>query len=517
MSRAAAKLRTQIISFGLAGAALAALTGGIGLLAIGDLGQRVGDAITAGAALQTSQDADMMHDAVRGDAQLALLGALKKEPKRVDEALAGLTEHGNRFRADLDKLQVMPLRQDSVDALAVVRPLVTAYLATADTMIRASSVDASAAEREAPRLQEAFSALEDRMAALSASLEKAGSELNTQAQAGIEQKRIAVGAALVLVTAAMLATALWLARTMTGPMANAVVAADRLAQGDLSSEIRPEGNDETVQLLQAMARMQRSFATIVHNVKANADAVANASKQIAQGNQDLSGRTELQASSLQQTASTMHTLDANVRHNADSARQASEVALNASNVAVKGGEMMGQVVDTMTGIHGSARKIADIIGVIDSIAFQTNILALTAAVEAARAGEQGRGFAVVASEVRGLAQRSAGAAREIKTLINTSVEQVEQGTVLVDRAGKTMGEIVEAIRNVTGIVAEISAASAHQSEGVNEVGRAVVQMEKTTHQNAALVEQSAAAAESLSQQAQELVKAVASFRLGKVA
>jgi methyl-accepting chemotaxis protein len=509
------KLRTQIISFGLAGAVLAALTGSIGLLATADLGRRVSDAIAASAALQTSQDADMMHDAVRGDAQLALLGALEKDNKRVTEAQADLVEHGRRFSDDLAKLETMPLRKESAEALAVVRPLVLTYLATADAMIRAAGVDAAAAERESLRLQAAFSALEDHMAALSATLVKAGDELNAEAHAGIDRNRLVIATALALVTAAMFGAALWLAQRMTRPMAKAVEAADRLAQGDLGVEIHPEGNDETVQLLQAMARMQRSLSTIVHGVKANADEVANASKQIAQGNQDLSSRTESQASSLQQTAATMGTLDSNVRLNADSARQASALALSASNVAIRGGEMMGEVVDTMTGIHGSARKIADIIGVIDSIAFQTNILALNAAVEAARAGEQGRGFAVVASEVRGLAQRSAGAAREIKTLISTSVEQVELGSVLVDRAGKTMGEIVAAIRNVTGIVAEISAASASQSQGVNDVGRAVAQMEQTTQQNAAMVEESAAAAESLSQQAQELVKSVASFRLGR--
>ena len=507
------KLRTQIIGFGLVGAALAALIGGIGLLAVSDMGQRIHAAITASTALQASQDADMMHDAVRGDAQVALLGALDKDPKLVDEARADLAEHAARFNANLDKLAATELRPESAAALTRVRPLVAAYLATADRMIRASAVDAQAAKAESPQLQAAFSELEEQMEVLSGSLVKAGEELNTDAEASISGSRMAIGAALVVLTLAMLAAALWLARRMTGPMSHAVVAADRLAEGDLGCEIRPEGNDETMQLLQSMGKMQRNLARIVNDVKANADEVANASKQIAQGNQDLSSRTESQASSLQQTAATMGSLDSNVRHNADNARQANSLASNASSVALRGGEMMGQVVQTMTGINGSARKIADIIGVIDSIAFQTNILALNAAVEAARAGEQGRGFAVVAAEVRGLAQRSAGAAREIKTLISASVEQVEQGTLLVDEAGKTMHEIVDAIRNVTGIVAEISTASASQSEGVNEVGRAVSQMEQTTQQNSALVEQSAAAAESLSQQAQELVKAVASFRL----
>jgi methyl-accepting chemotaxis protein len=252
---------------------------------------------------------------------------------------------------------------------------------------------------------------------------------------------------------------------------------------------------------------------IVSAVRGNSDGVATASAQIAQGNADLSQRTEQQASALQQTAATMDELGATVRNNADNAQQANQLAAGASSVAARGGEVVGQVVGTMRGINDSSKKIAEIIGVIDGIAFQTNILALNAAVEAARAGEQGRGFAVVAGEVRALAQRSAAAAREIKALITSSVEQVEHGSALVDQAGHTMEEIVGAIRRVSDIVAEISTASHEQSSGVGQVGQAVAQMDQSTQQNAALVEQSAAAAESLKQQAQELVDTVAVFKL----
>jgi methyl-accepting chemotaxis protein len=241
--------------------------------------------------------------------------------------------------------------------------------------------------------------------------------------------------------------------------------------------------------------------------------VATASAQIASGNSDLSGRTEEQASALEQTAASMEQLGSTVRQNADNARQANQLALNASTVAVQGGDVVAQVVGTMKGINDSSRKIADIIGVIDGIAFQTNILALNAAVEAARAGEQGRGFAVVASEVRSLAQRSAEAAKEIKGLITASVERVAQGTQQADLAGETMTEVVGAIRRVTDIMGEISAASSEQSTGVAQVGEAITQMDQATQQNAALVEESAAAADSLQRQAQELVQAVAVFRL----
>ena len=288
-----------------------------------------------------------------------------------------------------------------------------------------------------------------------------------------------------------------------------------IADADLRTPISVRRGDHS-SVLAAMARMQHSLSGIVTAVRGNSDGVATASAQIAQGNADLSQRTEQQASALQQTAATMDELGATVRNNADNAQQANQLAAGASSVAARGGEVVSQVVGTMRGINDSSKKIAEIIGTIDGIAFQTNILALNAAVEAARAGEQGRGFAVVAGEVRALAQRSGAAAREIKALITSSVEQVEHGTALVDQAGRTMDEIVSAIRRVTDIVAEISSASHEQSSGVGQVGQAVAQMDQATQQNAALVEQSAAAADSLRQQAQELVDTVAVFKLQAV-
>ena len=289
--------------------------------------------------------------------------------------------------------------------------------------------------------------------------------------------------------------------------------AERIAAGDLSPEPLRAGEDELGRMVQAMEAMRLSLTEVVGTVRENAVSVAAASAQIAQGNIDLSSRTEQQAAALQQTAATMDQLGSTVSHNADHAREADGLAREASTLASRGGEMVSQVVGTMGGISEASRKIGDIIGVVDSIAFQTNILALNAAVEAARAGEQGRGFAVVATEVRNLAQRSAEAAREIKALISTSVERVEQGVSLVDQTGRSVGEVVASIRRVSDIVAQISAASAEQSTGVAQVGQAVTQMDRATQQNAALVEQSAAAAGTLKSQAEQLVDAVARFRI----
>jgi len=289
-------------------------------------------------------------------------------------------------------------------------------------------------------------------------------------------------------------------------------AAQRVAQGDLSP-VRGANEAPAGSVLASMGTMQGQLVGLISQVRTSADSIATASAQIAQGNNDLSGRTEEQASALEETAASMEQLSSTVKQNADSARQANQLAQGASAVAIKGGDVVGQVVETMKGINDSSKKIADIIGVIDGIAFQTNILALNAAVEAARAGEQGRGFAVVASEVRNLAGRSAEAAKEIKSLISASVERVEQGTALVDQAGATMTEVVGSIKRVTDIMGEISAASVEQSAGVSQVGEAVTQMDQATQQNAALVEESAAAAESMKVQAQQLVQAVAVFKL----
>ena len=340
------------------------------------------------------------------------------------------------------------------------------------------------------------------------------------AAAAYRQARIASAALLALAVVAGVLLALGITRRLYRQLGGEPDTATRIAravaQGDLSTAIPVRAGDSD-SLLACLHSMQQALTATVAGVRMGSENVSTASSEIAQGNQDLSGRTEQQASALQQTAATMDELGATVRANAENARMASELAAGASCVAARGGAVVGEVVETMKGINDSSRRIADIIGTIDGIAFQTNILALNAAVEAARAGEQGRGFAVVAGEVRSLAQRSADAAREIKSLITASVERVAHGSSLVGRAGATMDEIVTAIQRVNDIVSEISTASSEQSNGVAQVGQAVTELDRGTQQNAALVEQSAAAAESLKLQAQKLVDAVAVFKLAGTA
>ena len=357
---------------------------------------------------------------------------------------------------------------------------------------------------------QAFLALQDELVHLQEQLRE---EVRQQA---VQQRRnaylVAVGLTLALIITGVVLASL-LVRSITQPLARAVTCADAIAMGQLNVEVREDRGDELGRLLRSLAAMAERLRDVVGEVRTGVDAVSSASSQMAQGNQDLSGRTEQTAAQLQQTAASIDQLANTVGQTAETARQANQLAGHAVEVAERGGAVVEQAVRSMEAISASSRKIGDIIGVIDGIAFQTNILALNAAVEAARAGEQGRGFAVVASEVRSLAQRSAQAAREIKALIADSVDKVEDGAKLVNEAGQTMEDVVTNFQKLSALVAEISEASQEQSGGIEQVTQAVGQMDEVTQQNAALVEEAAAAAESLEDQSRTLVRAVSMFRL----
>jgi methyl-accepting chemotaxis protein len=387
-----------------------------------------------------------------------------------------------------------------------------------DATNAAMKAKADGNQEEAEKILEAtFTPAADKFMALLnelVAMQQAGMDARTRAIQETQAFSNRLTAILAAVAVALGALFAWLLTTgITRPIREAVELAETVASGDLTRRIAATTKDETGALLRALGNMNDSLVSIVSQVRGGTDMIATASAEISAGNLDLSSRTEQQASALEETAASMEELTTTVRNNADNARQANQLSITASNVATQGGAVVGQVITTMGSINESARKIVDIIGVIDGIAFQTNILALNAAVEAARAGEQGRGFAVVASEVRTLAQRSAAAAKEIKELIGDSVNKVDAGAKLVDQAGATMEEVVSSIRRVTDIMAEISTASQEQTGGIEQVNQAIGQMDEVTQQNAALVEESAAAAASMQDQAAKLAQVVGVFKL----
>ena len=504
----------KLSAFSLVSLAFVLVMAGTGGWAIAQLTQSANEITVSSAAMKSQMQVDMAHDALRSDVLAALLAGMNNNAAAEPQIRAEMQKHVNMFRESLETLEALPLDGMARLAVANVRPALDAYVGNVISVVAGAFANSQGAAAQLAAFETSFKQVETAMKALSGLIDSNAKSIHAAAETSSVTAIYAIAVAAAVSAIALFLIGSLTSRSITQPIHRALRVAKAVAAGDLTSNIEIQSTDETGQLLAALKAMNESLVDIVSNVRQSSDCIATGSVQIASGNADLSQRTEEQASNLQQTAASMEQLTATVRQNSDTARQANQLADSASAAATRGGVVVGQVVGTMQAITASSKKISDIISVIDSIAFQTNILALNAAVEAARAGEQGRGFAVVASEVRNLAQRSASAAKEIKMLIGESVQRVEAGSRLVDDAGKSMDDIVNQVQRVNDLIAEISSASIEQTQGIGQVGHAIHQLDQVTQQNAALVEESAAAADSLSQQAANLAQRVSVFKLG---
>ncbi len=502
-------IRARLVALVATMLALMLVLGGTGWRGMSAAGSGLQNVVVTGTVLRNHLEGDMMHDALRADVLASLLAQTDDEKR---EAKTQLQEHSQHFREMIAANNELATG-DAREALSAVGPALNTYISSAEKIVETAATDKQAASAMLPSFLAAFSELEGQLSTVSDGIEKNAADAEQDANATISGAHVAGGILLAVAAVVALITSLLVMRRVTTGIDTVMKSLDRMADGELGFDIPRHNGDELGQLLTTLHKVDQKFVQVVGTVRYNADTVGAAARQLSGGNDDLSQRTQEQAAALQQTAASMEEMSATVKQNADNARAANQLAASARNQADRGGTVVQQAVAAMAEISNSSRKIGEIIGVIDSIAFQTNLLALNAAVEAARAGEQGRGFAVVASEVRNLAQRSATAAREIKTLIGESVDKVKAGSDLVDLSGKTIAEIMESVRKVTDIVAEISAASEEQATGIEQVNRAVSQMDVATQENAALVEESAAASKTMEQQTQSLVAEVSFFRL----
>jgi methyl-accepting chemotaxis protein len=508
------KLKNHLLAYGLIGALLATLVAGIGLVGTQRQAQALDQVLAATAAVHLSMDGDMMHDAIRADVLNAMLGMARADADRVAAATRELAEHSERFQKDFSALAQGGLAAPVRAQFDVVDPLLKRYVDDARQVVQpAAGSDPAAAGAALAGFMKSFTTLEEQIQKLDDLIAAHAVDTAAAAAGAAMQSTYWIGLSLLVVLVASALAARVLAGRLTRPLDAAVQVADRIAEGDLSRAVPRSDCLEINQLLLALDHMQGKLSHLTASVRQRAVSVAVASTQVHSTSDQLILNTQVHAATMGDSTEALQRISAEIQTNLRQTQQANQLAEGASRVAGRGGEVVGQVVETMRGINSTSRRIHDIIGVIDGIAFQTNILALNAAVEAARAGEQGRGFAVVASEVRSLAQRSANAAKEIKSLITASVEHVEHGTTLVDNAGATMQEIVTAIGQVRELMERLSRDSQAHAEGIDSVQRTVTRLDSATRENAGLVEDSARAAASLHGDADELVAAVASFKL----
>ena len=506
-------LKNALMGLSLVGALGCLGVGAMGWRGVSQVGIQLNEATAMGDAMQASALADMMHDAIRSDVLQSIISGQSNDANGVQQAKADLEEHAAELIKQLQTTRDAGI-PDAVRAqIDAALPTARAYADAGRAIQLLAGSDAANALAKLPEFNAAFEALEESLAEPGEALEAYAETVKEHGAAVVSGARTQIISINVVGLLLLFGIAWRIVSKVTASIGDANRLTQAVASGDLTQTARVEGYPEIRVLLHHLNDMSANLRRVVSDVRDASMAVATGGQQVAQGNHDLSARTEQQASSLEQTAAAMHEVSTSVQHNAEQVQQASVLAAKASEVAQEGGAVVGEVIQSMHRIDGSSRKIGDIIGVIDSIAFQTNILALNAAVEAARAGEAGRGFAVVASEVRSLAGRSAEAAREIKGLITASVEEVNQGTLLVNRAGDTMGNVVSAIGNVTHIMQGIAGALREQTQGVQQVSEAIAHIDEATQQNAALVEAGAAAASSLREQSERLVENVSVFKL----
>jgi methyl-accepting chemotaxis protein len=476
--------------------------------AISGMGAGLNNVVLTSDTLRNHMEGDMMHDALRADVLAALLAESPQEWTDVKAAIADHAKHFREMMAENNKIASPDIKA----ALDDVSAALNKYISSAEALVAAAQTSKANARAMLPAFLDTFEDLEGRLSKVSDRIQGTATAAHEEASSLIGNAMTMDIVILLLAAVISIVVSMFIVRAITNGISDVTAVIIRMASGELGRDIQVRSQDECGKLLITLREMDAKFGTIIETVRANADSVGSAARQLSQGNDDLSNRTQEQAAALEETASSMEQMSATVKQNADNARAANQLAIGARNQADKGGAVVQRAVAAMSEINASSRKIANIITVIDEIAFQTNLLALNAAVEAARAGEQGRGFAVVASEVRNLAQRSAGAAKEIKALIGESVAKVESGAELVDESGRTITGIMESVRKVTDIVGAISSASEEQASGIEQVNRAVAQMDAATQQNAALVEETSAAGKAMEQLTEQLAIQVGFFK-----